>query len=75
MIDYFFPSRQQPLNQNTICGVADAKPDDHRTCCRASGALSKVFIFCNDDCATLRGVVPDRDVISIAQTKIIDMLG
>jgi hypothetical protein len=75
MIDYVSPSRRQPLNEDASCGIADAKPDDHWTSCRASGAFSEDFIFCNDDCATLSGVVPDRDVISVAQAEIVDMLG
>jgi hypothetical protein len=53
MIDYFLPSGRQPSNEDAISGVADAKPNDHWTGCRAGGALSEVFIFCNDNCATL----------------------
>ena len=70
---YFRPSRFEPLQQRAVGSVAYSKPHDHRTAGRASGAFSKVFILGDNDRTTAQRVVPDYNVVGIAQVNIINM--
>ena len=74
MRGYLGPSGVEPLQQRAVGSIAYSKPDDHRTLGRASCAFSKVFIFGDNDRAAAQRVVPDYNVVSIAQVNIINMV-
>jgi hypothetical protein len=51
--------RQEPLPQNAVRRIANAQPHDYWRLAALPGALSKVFIFGNQDGLVFQSVTPN----------------
>ena len=66
VVFYGFDPGENPIQKSAAGGVADSQPDDWRRDFCDTSTKGEVFIFCNNDAAVAKGMVPNFVVCLIA---------
>ena len=66
VVFYGINSGENPIEKSATGGVAKSQPDNGRGDFCDTSTQGKVFIFCNNDAAMAKGMVPDFVVCLIA---------
>lgn len=67
--------RFEPVQKGLAPGISDSHPDDGWWAAAEQEHVTEVFVFGDEDGAVFEGVVPEREVGSVAGPDICHMLG